>query len=47
MNVWNSVKDSTVGPDKWICGLGHGVLPKTPEENVANSVKLIHDNFIY
>ena len=28
--------------DKWICGLGHGVLPKTPQENVKNAVKLIH-----
>ena len=24
----------------WVCGLGHGVLPKTPEENVKNFIKL-------
>jgi uroporphyrinogen decarboxylase len=27
----------------WVCGLGHGVLPKTPEENVRNFVKMIRD----
>ena len=47
MNVWRSVQESNVGPSKWICGLGHGVLPKTPEENVKNSVKLIHNEFTY
>lgn len=25
----------------WVCGLGHGVLPKTPEENVRNFVKTV------
>ena len=47
MKVWSQVQESKVGASKWICGLGHGVLPKTPESNVANSVKLIHEKFIY
>lgn len=31
--------------DGWISGLGHGVLPKTPEENVRNLVRLNHEFF--
>ena len=27
---------------RWIFGLGHGVLPKTPEENVRRTVDFIH-----
>lgn len=27
----------------WVCGLGHGVLPKTPEQNVRNFVKMIRE----
>jgi uroporphyrinogen decarboxylase len=29
----------------WICGLGHGVLPKTPEENVRHFIKLQREVF--
>ena len=29
----------------WVCGLGHGVLPKTPEENVRTFVKRIREVF--
>lgn len=29
----------------WVCGLGHGVLPKTPEENVRNFVKIVRERF--
>lgn len=29
----------------WICGLGHGVLPKTPEENVKLLVELQRKSF--
>ncbi len=29
----------------WICGLGHGVLPKTPEVNVRRLVKLVREVF--
>ncbi|MDH4467228.1 MAG: uroporphyrinogen decarboxylase family protein [Bacteriovoracaceae bacterium] len=31
---------------KWIAGLGHGVLQKTPEENVRSTVDFIHDKFV-
>jgi uroporphyrinogen decarboxylase len=27
----------------WVSGLGHGVLPATPEENVRSFVKLIRE----
>jgi len=27
----------------WICGLGHGVLPKTPEENVRKFVNTVRE----
>src|SRR5262249_32525464 len=27
----------------WICGLGHGVLPNTPEENVRLFVKTVRE----
>ncbi|MGE3760496.1 MAG: uroporphyrinogen decarboxylase family protein [Pseudobdellovibrionaceae bacterium] len=29
----------------WVCGLGHGVLPQTPEENVRRFVKTIREVF--
>lgn len=45
--LWESVKRSGVNPDRWIAGLGHGVLPQTPEENVRQSVELIHREFRY
>jgi len=45
-DLWNSLDENTPF-DKWILGLGHGVLPKTPEINVKKSVELIHKNFIY
>lgn len=32
---------------KWICGLGHGVLQFTPEENVKKTISYIHENFRY
>lgn len=31
----------------WICGLGHGVLKDTPEENVRLMVQYIHNNWNY
>lgn len=27
----------------WVCGLGHGVLPKTPEENVRKFVQVVRE----
>ena len=29
----------------WICGLGHGVLPTTPQENVRTFVKRVRETF--
>lgn len=29
----------------WICGLGHGVLPRTPEENVRTFVRTVREVF--
>ncbi len=29
----------------WVCGLGHGVLPKTPEENVRRFVQKVREAF--
>ncbi len=29
----------------WVCGLGHGVLPQTPEENVRQFVKIVREVF--
>jgi uroporphyrinogen decarboxylase len=46
MDFWGSVCEN-IHLEKWICGLGHGVLPLTPQENVKKSVTLIQTNFIY
>jgi uroporphyrinogen decarboxylase len=29
----------------WVCGLGHGILPQTPEENVRTFVKTVRETF--
>ena len=39
--------DANVDFSKWICGLGHGVLQHTPQENVKNAVRYIHEHFRY
>jgi uroporphyrinogen decarboxylase len=44
--LWDSVRENP-HLEKWICALGHGVLPSTPQENVRLSVEYIHRNFIY
>jgi uroporphyrinogen decarboxylase len=44
---WEQVQKSKVSLDKWICGLGHGVLQHTPQENVRKTVDYIHQNFTY
>ncbi len=44
---FGNINDGDIPLDKWICGLGHGVLQHTPEENVRNAVNYIHDNFVY
>ncbi len=33
--------------DRWICGLGHGVLPQTPQENVRKTVNWLRENIRY
>ena len=33
--------------ERWIFGLGHGVLQHTPVENVKNTVKFVHDHLKY
>lgn len=30
---------------RWICGLGHGVIKTTPQENVKKAIEYIHSNF--
>jgi uroporphyrinogen decarboxylase len=42
-----SLVDANVDFSKWICGLGHGVLQHTPEQNVLKTVDYIHEKFIY
>jgi uroporphyrinogen decarboxylase len=29
----------------WVCGLGHGVLPKTPEDNVKRFIEIVREGF--
>ena len=29
----------------WVCSLGHGVLPQTPETHVKNFVKIVRESF--
>ena len=29
----------------WMCGLGHGVLPNTPEDSVRRFVTIIRETF--
>ncbi len=29
----------------WVCGLGHGILPKTPEQNVRRFVEIVREMF--
>ncbi|MEI7013647.1 uroporphyrinogen decarboxylase family protein [Leptospira licerasiae] len=38
-----------LSPEKragWVCGLGHGVLPKTPEANIRTFVNTIREAFV-
>jgi len=44
---WQQLADKNLPLDKWICGLGHGVLQRTPESNVRDAIKYIHENFQY
>lgn len=42
-----NLDDAGVDYSKLICGLGHGVLQHTPQDNVKNAVEFIHKNFTY
>jgi uroporphyrinogen decarboxylase len=44
---WGNLAEKNLPLNKWICGLGHGVLQHTPEVNVRKTVEYIHQNFIY
>lgn len=44
---WSELVDTGVPLNQWICGLGHGVLQQTPEENVRRTVEYIHKNWKY
>lgn len=42
-----SMKAAEAPFDRWVFGLGHGVLPGTPEINVKNTVKWVRENLTY
>ncbi|MBL7666158.1 MAG: uroporphyrinogen decarboxylase [Bacteriovoracaceae bacterium] len=44
---FKTLEKNNVNFEKWICGLGHGVLIETPQDNVRKTVEFIHKNFIY
>ncbi len=44
--LWRRGRDSGVPSGRWIAGLGHGVLPGTPQDTVRRTVEYIHQHFI-
>jgi uroporphyrinogen decarboxylase len=46
-DFYRNICDQNAPQDRWICGLGHGVLQHTPQENVKKAVAYIHENFVY
>jgi uroporphyrinogen decarboxylase len=44
---WSEIQTQDLPLERWICGLGHGVLQRTPEQNVFKTVEYIHNNFRY
>lgn len=46
-SFYKNLKNKNVPMNKWIFGLGHGVLQQTPEENVKKAVEYVHANFTY
>lgn len=45
-NYLKPFQDLTVAERKgWVSGLGHGVLPKTPEQNVKRFVEIVRSSF--
>jgi uroporphyrinogen decarboxylase len=45
--LWKTMQDCGKPLNKWIFGLGHGVTVQTPEDNVRDLVKHIHQNYWY
>ncbi len=46
-DLYKNVKEKKAPMNRWIMGLGHGVLQHTPEENVRRAVEYIHTHFEY
>lgn len=46
-DMWQDLQSQNVDFSRWICGLGHGVLQHTPQDNVKQAVEYIHKNFRY
>jgi uroporphyrinogen decarboxylase len=46
-DFYEGLKKRNVPMNKWIFGLGHGVLQHTPEENVKKAIEYVHANFTY
>lgn len=46
-SFYKNLKDKNVPMNKWIFGLGHGVLQHTPETNVKKAIEYVHANFTY
>lgn len=46
-DMWKNLQLNNVDFSRWICGLGHGVLQHTPQENVKKAVRYIHEHFKY
>lgn len=44
---FQNVQKSKTSLDRWIMGLGHGVLQHTPESNVKKTVELVQSQFLY
>ena len=45
--LWEEAHKANADCDRWIMGLGHGVLKTTPEENVRFAVDYVKKNFTY
>lgn len=42
---YRNLADSGANLNRWIMGLGHGVLIETPQENVKRTVEFVHTHF--
>jgi uroporphyrinogen decarboxylase len=46
-NFYREICEQNAPQNKWICGLGHGVLQHTPQDNVKKTIQYIHEHFQY